>query len=281
MKNNSPILYNEDKPLAHYEEAGALKKKVDSVLKNGKNISVAAFIAGVICVFTGVSSFTPLLMALFSLFGMLFSVLGFMGCHIKQYLMSFFSIPFGLAAALVLAMTGSVIAPLGAVLYIGASIMQGGALSAIVNFHMLRQLPGFPFFDPGMDDITFAARERHEADVYIEGELSDEHPERIRYVPLEPPSDEMDEIVTEGIALADDGRTLLTLFEKEAAEAVEDVPEDIKDEVVMHLGHLDPNLPEHDNIIDDEDEKSKSRYDQMINAQIKDRRDISDVDLFG
>lgn len=282
MKNKSPILYNEDKPLAHYEEAAALKKKVDSVLKTGRNISVAAFIVGLICIFTGASSFTPLLMALFSLFGASFSVLGFMGCHIRQFLMSFFSIPVGFAAALVLALTGSVIAPLGAILYICAAVMQFGALPAISDFNMLRQLPGFPFFDPGMDDLSFAAMERHGADEFIEGEIPDERPERIRYLPPDPPSDEMDEIITEGIALSDDGKTVLTAFEREAAEAVEDVPDDLKDEVVMHLGHLDPNLSEHDNIIDDDkDGKSKSRYEQMINAQIKDRRDISDVDLFG
>lgn len=280
---NAPILYDKDKPLAHYESAGKLKKKVDSVLNTGQNISIAAFAAGLVCVFTSISSSAPLLMALFSLFGLLFSVLGFMGCHVRHFLMSFFSIPFGFASALVLAMTGSFIAPLGAVLYVGASVMQFGALSAISDFNRLRELPGFPFFDPGMDDLSFAALERHNADEFIEGEISDEHPERVRYLPTEPPSEDMDEIITEGIALSDDGKTVLTAFEKEAAEAVIDVPDDLREEVVMQLGYLDPNLSEHDSIPDDEEEREqpKSRYEQMMNAQIKDRREISDEDLFG
>ena len=280
---NTPILYDKDKPLAHYEQARELKEKVDSVLNTGRNISLAALAVGLVCVFTGVSSSAPLLMALFSLFGLIFSAMGFMGCHVRHQLMCFFSIPFGFASAAVLALTGAVLAPLGAVLYIGASVMQMGAVSAAANFHMLRQLPGFPFFDPGMDDLSFAALERHDADEFIEGDLSEEKGERVALLPEGPPSEDMDEIITEGIALADDGKTLLTAFEKEAAEAVEDVPDDLKDEVVMHLGHLDPNLSEHDNIPDDEEGKKKpeSRYDQMINAQVKNRRDISDVDLFG
>ncbi|MCH5192924.1 MAG: hypothetical protein J1F11_03110 [Oscillospiraceae bacterium] len=282
MGNNAPILYNEDKPLAHYEEARRLKEKVDSVLNTGQNISLAAFAVGVVCVFTAMSSAKPLLMALFSLFGLFFSVLGYMGCHIRRQMMSFISIPLGFAAAVVLAATRAPFAPLGAVLYIGAALMQTSAVMAIANFNMLKELPGFPFFDPGMDDLTFAALERHGAEEFIEGELSDERPERVRYLPEGPPSEDMDEIITEGIALSDDGKTLLSLFEKEAADAVEDVPDDLKDEVVMHLGHLDPNLPEHDSIPDNEEDKQpKSRYEQMINAQIKDRREISDEDLFG
>ena len=278
---NTPILYDKDKPLAHYEQAGALKKKVDSVLNTGRNISLAALAVGAVCVFTGARSSEPLLMALFALFGTLFSFMGFLGCHVKHQLMCFFSVPLGLVAALVLALTGSVLAPLGAVLYIGAAVMQISAVSAAANFHMLKSLPGFPFFDPGMDDLSFAALDRHDAEEFIEGDLSGVKGERIRLLPEGPPSEDMDEIVTEGIALSDDGKTLLTAFEKEAAEAVEDVPDDLKDEVVMHLGHLDPNLSEHDNIPDDEEErKSESRYDQMINAQVKNRRDISDVDLF-
>ena len=160
--------------------------------------------------------------------------------------------------------------------------MQISAVSAAANFHMLKELPGFPFFDPGMDDLSFAAMERYEADEFIEGELNTEKGERVAILPEGPPSEDMDEIITEGIALSDDGKTILSAFEREAAKAVEDVPDDLKDEVVMHLGHLDPNLSEHDNIIDNEEEKkSESRYDQMINAQVKNRRDISDVDLFG
>ena len=279
---NTPILYDKDKPLAHYEAAGELKAKVDSVLNTGKKISLSAFAVGLVCVFTGARSSEPLLMALFALFGTLFSFMGFMGCHVRHQLMCFFSIPLGFGAAIVMALTGARLAPLGAVLYIGAAVMQMSAVFAVANFNMLKTLPGFPFFDPGMDDLSFAALDRHDAEVYVEGELTTDIPERIRLLPEGPPSEDMDEIITEGIALSDDGKTVLTAFEKEAAEAVEDVPDDLKDEVVMHLGHLDPNLSEHDNIPDDEEEKkSESRYDQMINAQVKNRRDISDVDLFG
>lgn len=277
----TPILYNEDQPLAHYEEAWALKKKADSVLTNGRNIAVASFIVGLICVFTGVSSSIPLLMALFALFGFLFSLMGFIGCHVRHQILCFFSVPLGFAAAIVLAATGARIAPLGTVLYIAAAIYQIGAVPAIANFNMLKELPGFPFFDPGMEDLSFAALERHGADEFIEGELEDVRPERVRYLPPEPSSGEMDEIITEGIALSDDGKTVLTAFEKEAAEAVEDVPEDIRDEVIMHLGHLDPNLSEHDNVPDNDEEWEKSPFEQMMNAQVKERREISDEELFG
>lgn len=284
MKGKEPILYNDDKPLAHYDRAGALKRKTDKTLKAGKILPFVSLTAGIVCVFTcgaPLAGNKPLLMALFTFFGIIFTLLGVIACQTRRQILCFLSVPFGFSAALVLALTGSLFAPIGTAAYIAATIMQISAMSAISDFIMLKELPGFPFFDPGMDNLTFAALDRRDADEFIdESQLYEERSERVRLLPTEPPSNEMKEIITEG--MMPDGETpALTAFERETAEAVGCVPEEIRDNVIMQLGHLDPNLAEHNDTADNGDGRPRSPYERMINAQAKSRRDISDVELFG
>lgn len=192
-----PIIYNAEQPLAHYERAGKLKKKVDTTLKRGLIIPVVAFIIGSLCV-----AFDPALMAVMALFGLMFCLLAFIGCWARRPKLCLFSIPLGLVAALTAELSGSDLAHIGAIAFLAASGLQIFVINASAEFRKLKELPGFPFFDPALDDITFAAKDRLGSDQYIDSsEMHAERPERIRYVPVGEPSDEMDELLTEDVEI--------------------------------------------------------------------------------
>ena len=235
MKNKEPIFFDENRPLAHYAAAGKLRKASERAILFGKISPIVILPAGVVC-----AIFEPFSMALFTLFGVLFTVLACLGCWIKRIGFTMACIPFAIAAAVVLFLSGSAFSPLGGALYFIAAAGQFRALSAISNINMLKELPGFPFFDPAMDDISFAAMEHRGADEYIEGELVEERTERVKLVPIEPPSEDMDEIVSEDIA---------------APVSLEKISE------------------EHDN--------EPTAYEKMINIQVPEREEVSDIDLFG
>ncbi|MDE7288698.1 MAG: hypothetical protein K2N71_04225, partial [Oscillospiraceae bacterium] len=194
MKNKEPIFFDENRPLAHYKAAGKLREASEKAILFGKIFPIAILPLGVAC-----AIFDPFFMALFTLFGVLFTVLAYLGCGIRRIGLTMVSIPFAIAAAVVLCRAGSAFSPAGGILYFIAAAGQLRALSAISNINMLKELPGFPFFDPAMDDISFAAMEHHGADEYIEGELVEERTERAKLVPIEPPSEEMGEMVSEDI----------------------------------------------------------------------------------
>ena len=235
MKNKEPIFFDENRPLAHYAAAGKLRKASEMSILFGKISPIVILPIGVAC-----AVFEPFSMALFTLFGVLFTVLAYLGCGTKRIGFTMASIPFAIAAAVVLCRAGSDFSPAGGALYFLAAVLQFRALSAISNINMLKELPGFPFFDPAMDDISFAAMEHCGADEYIEGELVEERTERAKLVPIEPPSEDMGEIVSEDI----------------------DVPVSLK------------KLPEeHDN--------GPTVYEKMINIQVHEREEVSDIDLFG
>ena len=192
-----PIIYNEEQPLAHYERAGKLKNKVDKVLRMGLVIPIAAFIVGSLCV-----AFDPALMAAMALFGFMFCLLAFVGCWARFPKMCLFSIPLGLAASLTAELSGLDIAHIGAFAFLVASGLQIFVINASAEFRKLKELPGFPFFDPALDDITFAAKDRLGSDQYIDSsEFHTECPERIKYVPIGDPSDEMDELPTDDVEI--------------------------------------------------------------------------------
>ncbi len=235
MKNKEPIFYDENRPLAHYAAAGNLKKASEKAILFGKISPIVILPAGVVC-----AIFDPLSMALFTLFGVLFTVLAYLGCGIKRIGFSMAGIPLSIAAAVVLFLSGSVFSPAGGALYLLAAAGQFRAVSAISNINMLKELPGFPFFDPAMEDISFAAMEHHGADEYIEGELVEERAERAKLVPIEPPSEEMGEILSENV----------------------DIPVSLK------------KVPE-------EHKKEPTAYEKMMNVQIPEREEVSDIDLFG
>lgn len=234
VKNKQPLFYDENRPLAHYAAAGKLKKSADRAILFGKISPIVILPLGVAC-----AIFEPFLMALFTLFGVLFTVLANLGCGIKHIGFTMAGIPLAIAAAVVLCLSGSDFSIIGGVLYFLAAAGQFRALYAISNINMLKELPGFPFFDPAMDDISFAAMEHHGADEYIEGELATESAERIKLVPTEPPSEEMGEIVTGEI---------------EAPADIAEVPK--------------------------ERENEPTAYEKMINIQVPEREEVSDIDLF-
>lgn len=234
MKNKEPIFFDENRPLAHYAAAGKLRKSSEKAILFGKIFPIIILPAGVAC-----AIFEPLSMALFTLFGVLFTVLAYLGCGIKRIGFTMVGIPLAIAAAVVLCLAGSDFSPLGGILYFIAAAGQLRALSAISNINMLKELPGFPFFDPAMDDISFAAIEHHGADEYIEGELVEERTERAKIVPIEPPSEDMGEIAAEDINIP---------------ASLKKVPEEHEDE--------------------------PTAYEKMINIQVPEREEVSDIDLF-
>lgn len=234
MKNKEPIFFYEERPFAHYEAARKLREASDKAILFGKISPIVILPAGVVC-----AVFDPFSMALFTLFGVLFTVLAYLGCGIKRIGFTMASIPFAIAAAVTLFRTGIAFSPAGGILYFIAAGVQFRAISAISNINMLKELPGFPFFDPAMDDISFAAMEHHGADEYIEGELVEERAERAKLVPIEPPSEDMGEIAAEDI----------------------NIPVSLK------------KIPE-------EHKKEPTAYDKMINIQVPEREEVSDIDLF-
>lgn len=238
-----PIFFDENKPLAHYEAAGKLKKEADTVIKFGKIFPFAALPVGIVCV-----AFEPFLMALFALFGIIFTILAVIGCSIRNIRYALASIPLAFAAALTTFFTDSAFSLIGAVVYVIAGLSQCRVLSALSSLRMLKELPGFPFFDPAMDNISFAAMEYHGGDEFIEGELVEERTERAKIVPTEPPSEDMGEIVTDGI----EAPALLT---------------DISADLDGGFNKYERNANEH------------TAYERMVNAQTPDSSDVSDIDL--
>lgn len=184
MEEKEPILFDPDQPYAHYERARKLKLKTDSAFNTGKVVSIAAFLIGAVCVV-----FNPKMMAVHALFGLVFTIFSVAGCWLRRPKLCLASIPLGIIASLAAGLSGSELAPLGTIAFICAVLLQFRAISAASVFYTLKELPGFPFFDPTMDDLTFAAKDRFGSDEFIEGDDKDEKP--ARYVPLLEPSQEM------------------------------------------------------------------------------------------
>lgn len=189
MKRKEPILFDPDSPLAHYERARKLKTKTDSTLGRCRFISVAAFIVGAACVL-----YNPEMMAMNAFFGLLFCLFSSIGCWLKRPLMCLVSIPFGIIAAIAAGLSGSVMAPIGAAAFFLASGLEIFAVNAAYDHHMLKELPGFPFFDASMDDISFAAKDRFGSDQFIDSSSMHEEKERIKLLPSGEPSDDMGEL---------------------------------------------------------------------------------------
>ena len=235
MKKKKPIFFDENRPLAHYAEAGKLRKSSEKAILFGKIYPLIILPLGV-----AGAIFDPFSMALFAFFGVLFTIFAYLGCGIKRAGFTMVSIPLAIAAAVVLFLAGSAFSPVSGALYFLAAAGQFRAMFAISNINMLKELPGFPFFDPAMDDISFAAMEHRGADEYIEGELVEERTERAKLVPIEPPSEDMGEIISEDIA---------------APVSLKEIPEEHGDE--------------------------PTAYEKMINIQVPEREEVSDIDLFG
>lgn len=233
--SREPIIFDESKPLAHYERAQKLKKSADSMIAFGKAFPFAALPVGIIC-----AVFNPLSMALFTLFGAFFTALAVMGCNIRRVGLCLAAIPFAFAAAITLATSGVDFGFLGAILYLIAGMLYFRVMSAISDFNMLKELPGFPFFEHGMEDLSFAALEVHGAEEFTADDGSQEPTERAKYLPIGPPSEDMPELFTDGEG------------DMPALNVSEDVPET----------------------------EEKSAYEKMANALPTDNGGVSDIDIF-
>ncbi len=192
-----PILYDPDTPISHYEKAGKLYKKVRTILEWGIIMPIAAFPCGAACII-----YDPWLMAVFALFAIPFTLLAIIGCKTRRAPLCFVSVPLACAAAITAAVSGSIFAAVGLIVYLVAAFVEFRAISAVSGFLKLKELPGFPFFDPSMDGLTFAALDRQNADEFIEGELNKDSPQTaVRFRPEDlNPSEDMEEIVT-GVSL--------------------------------------------------------------------------------
>lgn len=230
-----PIIFNEYRPFEHYERAQKLKKSADSMIAFGKAFPFAALPVGIIC-----AVFNPLSMALFTLFGTFFTALAVTGCNIRRVGLCLAAIPFAFCAAATLALSGSDFGFLGAALYLIAGIFYFRVMSAISDFNMLKELPGFPFFEHGLEDLSFAALEVHGAEEFTAEDGSQEPTERAKYLPIGPPSEDMPDLFTDGEG------------DMPALNVSEDVPET----------------------------EEKSAYEKMANALPTDNGGVSDIDIF-
>lgn len=233
--SKEPIIFNEYRPFEHYERAQKLKKSADSMIAFGRALPFAALPVGVIC-----AVFNPLSMALFTLFGAFFTALAVMGCNIRRVGLCLAAIPFAFASAITLAASGTNFGVLGAVLYLIAGMVYFRVMSAISDFNMLKELPGFPFFEHGMEDLSFAALEVHDADEFSADDGPQEPTERAKYLPIGPPSEDMPELFTDGEG---------------------DMPPLTVSEYVTET-------------------EEKSAYEKMANALPTDNGGISDIDIF-
>lgn len=252
--NSIPIVYNPDEPLAHYEQSGKRYKKVKKSLTTGIIAAIPAFLLGGACII-----FDPWLMAVFTFFSVPFTLLSIIGCVTRREKMCLGAVPIGVILAVISIISGSLFAPLGAAAYLLAALAEFIAASAASEFHELKELPGFPFFDPSMDDITFAAKDHFGADEFIDESGLHTEKKTYRFNPEDlDPSDKMDEIVT-GVSLLKDVDASLPASEVPATETK-------NESAVQEL------MPE---------KNTESHYDRMMKVRTDNKNEISDVELFG
>lgn len=254
--NNSPVLYDPEKPLAHYEQSGKRYQRVKKRLSLGIIAPIPAFVLGGACII-----FDPWLMAVFAFFSIPFTLLSIIGCVTRREKLCLGAVPIGAVLAALSVISGSEFAPFGTAAYLLASLAEFMAVSAASEFYELKELPGFPFFDPAMDDITFAAKDHFGADEFInENELYTEK-KTYRFDPSElEPSDRMDEIVT-GVSLLKEG-DVPTPADEISENAAETETEPAAKELAPEI-------------------RNEGTYEQMMKVKEETRNDISDVDLFG
>lgn len=250
-----PILYDPNAPLAHYEKAGKLYKKVSAMLEWGIIMPIAAFPCGAACII-----YDPWLMAVFALFAIPLLLLAIIGCKTRRAALCLVSVPLACAAAITAAVSGSMFAAAGLIAYLAVAFVEFRAISAVSGFLKLKELPGFPFFDPSMEGLTFAALDRQDADEFIEGELNKDSPKTaMRFRPEDlNPSEDMEEIVT-GVSLVkeENGAFMPSTTDGEAAFTV-------NTEKTLSM------------------ETSERPYEKMMKVRTDNKnKEISDIELFG
>lgn len=191
--SREPLIFDERKPYAHYERARDLKKTADRAISFGKVFPFIALPVGVIC-----AVFNPLTMALFTMFGVFFTALSVLGCSIRRAGLCLAGLPFAFAVMITLAASPSDVGYFGVPFYLIAAVSQIKAISAIGDYNMLKELPGFPLFEHGLEDVSFAALEIRDAEGLPEDEPVPEETGRAKYLPIGPPSEDMPELFTDG-----------------------------------------------------------------------------------
>ncbi len=271
------IIFNPETPLAHYEKCRNIYLDYRSSVSFATVMAVAAFIVGFICVMSSSAA-----MAIFFFTATPFTLMSIIGCQARRPKMCIFAIPLGLVAGISAVVTGSSMSVVGLIGYAIAAFAVFRAAQAIADFSELQNLPGFPLFDAAYDDATFAIMDALGSEEFIDESIIHEEVRGERFIAPSAPSDEMDEIFTVGTVVSED-RQQLTAYELETAREVSDVPEDLRDEVAMSLGHLAPNLAEYEKAAAEERAENSDRaYEKMIMLQQgKGTQELSDVDLFG
>lgn len=253
--NNAPIVFNPNEPFAHYEQCGKRYKKIKKRLTLGIVTTIPAFFLGTACII-----YNPWLMAVFAFFALPFTLLSIIGCATRRVKICLATVPISIILAVLSIVSDSPFAPFGAAAYLLAAYAEFMAVFASNEFYKLKELPGFPFFDPSMDDISFAAKDHFGADEFIDESSLYTEKKTYRFDPSElEPSDEMEEIVT-GISLLKDGDTPQQTEEIQIGESKpeDEIPKELAPEMY-----------------------TESAYEQMISALPENRKDISDVELFG
>ena len=278
IESNEEIVFNPEMPLAHYDKGHERFLNYRASVSLGTTITVISFIVGFLSVM-----YEPTPMAIFFFSGLIFTLLAMIGCHARRPKACLFSMPLALVAGVSAIISGSAFSIFGLIAYLGAAFAMYKAANDITALVSMKELPGYPIFDASLDDISFAAMDEIGADELFSDEpiVYDEvHGERF-IAPLEP-SENMDEIFTEGTAISLE-KNQFTAYETEMAKEISDVPEDLRDEVAMSLGHIAPNLAEYEKAAAEEREENSDRaYEKMMKVQQgKNNNNISDVDLLG
>ncbi|MBQ7981626.1 MAG: hypothetical protein IJ305_08485, partial [Oscillospiraceae bacterium] len=227
--------------------------------------------------------YEPTAMAVFFATALPFTLLALIGCHARRPKICLFSTPLALISSVASVAGGEAISALGLIAYVVAAFAVYKAAHAISALIEIKELPGYPIFDASLDNISFAAMDEMGADELLSDEpIIYEEVRGERFIAPMEPSEDMEEIMTVGMAVTED-ETKLTAYERETAKEVSDVPEDLRDEVAQSLGHLAPNLAEYEEAKTKEREENSDRaYEKMMKVQQgKNNSNISDVDLFG
>lgn len=271
------IIFNPEMPLAHYEKGHKLYLNYKRSVEFATGITFAALPIGFRCIM-----YAPTAMAIFFATALPFTLLAMTGCHARRPKACLFSAPLALIAAFSAISGGETISILGLIAYVAAAFAVFMAARSISEFIQLKDLPGYPVFDASLDDASFATMNEIGADeMYADTPIVYEEVRGKRFIaPLES-SEDMEEILTVGMAVTEEEKAL-TAYEREMVKEFSDVPEDLRDEVAMSLGHLTPNLAEYEKTkAEERTENSDRAYEKMLKVQQgKNNNDISDVDLF-
>jgi len=272
------IVFNPEMPLAHYQEGHVRFLNYRGAVSFGTAIAFIAFILGILSVIG-----SPAPMAVLFGSGLIFTLMSLVGCYARQPKMCIFSLPLALVAGISSIVGGSAFSIFGLIAYFLAAFAMYRAANAISALLEMKELPGYPLFDVSLDHATLATMIEMGADELFSDEpVVYEEVRGERFIAPMEPSEDMDEILTEGTAITLE-KNQFTAYETEIEKEINAVPEDLRDEVAMSLGHLAPNLAEYEKAAAEQREENSDRaYEKMMKVQQgKNNNNISDVDLFG